>query len=99
MAASVPGRHDVPEQHPDGHDVPSHTQTQAAQRAPSAHGGPLPHAHAPAGVQRLAVCPHLTQALPAAPQVPTARGRQVLPAQQPSGHDIASHTQAPFKQR
>ena len=39
------------------------------------------------------------QALPAVPQAPTARARQVLLAQHPSGHDVASHTQAPFKQR
>jgi len=99
MAGSVPGRHDVPAQQPEGHEVPSHTQAPATQRAPSAQGAPVPHWHTPAGVQRLEVCPHLMQALPAAPQVPTARGRQVLPAQQPSGHDVASHTQAPFRQR
>jgi len=99
IAAVVPGRQEMPEQHPDGHDVPSQTHTPAWQRAPSAHGGPFPQAQAPIGVQRLAVAPQRTQAAPATPQVAGARGRHTPPAQQPSTHAAASHTQAPPTQR
>jgi hypothetical protein len=99
IAGTVPGRQLDPEQQPEGHDVPSQTHTPAMQREPAAQGGPWPQAQAPAGVQRLEVLPHLTQALPAMPQLPRARARHWFPEQQPSGHEFASQTQAPPKQR
>lgn len=99
IAAAVPGRQLAPEQQPDGHEAPSQTHTPAMQRDPSAQGAPVPQAQVPAGVQRLAVMPQRTQALPPMPQLPTARSRQTFPTQQPSGHDVASQTQAPPTQR
>ena len=99
IAEAVPGRQLAPEQQPEGQEAPSQTQTPAMQREPSAQGAPWPQAQTPAGVQRLEVLPHLTQALPAVPQLPSARSRQTFPKQQPSGQEVASHTQAPPTQR
>ncbi len=82
-------------QHPFGHDVPSHTQVLATQRWPTAHAAPPPQRHTPAAEQLSERMSHATQVDPASPQLPGVRARQVLPLQQPLGHDIESQTQAP----
>jgi hypothetical protein len=43
--------------------------------------------------------PHLMQAAPGAPQAAVERATQVLSAQHPVAHDVASQMQAPPTQR
>ncbi|MCA3012385.1 MAG: hypothetical protein INH41_08295 [Myxococcaceae bacterium] len=88
-----------PEQHPDGHDVASHTQLPDTHRCPVPHAAPVPHAHPPA-VHRSARAPHVVHAPPLAPHCAAVVGvTQVFPAQQPDAHDVASHTQLPDTHR
>ena len=90
----------LPAQHPEAHEVPSHTHAPPTQRCPGAQAAPLPHRHVPLVEQLSAkVAPHATHAEPAFPQVVVERAMQVLPEQQPEGHDVPSHTQAPPTQR
>jgi hypothetical protein len=80
----------VPAQQPLGHEVASQTQAPERQRCPSAQGGPVPQAQAPAGEQPSAlVTSQLTHSAPADPQLDTLDGLQVAPAQQPSGQVVA----------
>jgi hypothetical protein len=59
-----------------------------------------PHWQVPVAVQRLVVWgSQAVQLEPAVPQVLTERARQTLPSQQPVGHELASHTHAPARQR
>lgn len=59
-----------------------------------AHGGLLPHWHAPPVVQVSAVAgSHTAQVPPSTPQPPTEGIVHVLPLQQPLGQDVASQTQ------
>jgi hypothetical protein len=72
--------HVLPAQQPVGHDAASHTQTPVV----VLHSWPAPHA---------------AQAAPARPHEALdsdAKGTQVLPLQQPLGHDVASHTHWPL---
>lgn len=63
------GTHAPPSQHPDVHEVASHTQAPPMHRCPGSQAGPAPHAHAPA-VQRSAVRSHAKHAFPPAPHAP-----------------------------
>jgi hypothetical protein len=100
LSWSVPGRQAVPAQHPWGHDVGSQTQAPFAHRCPAAHGGPDPHWQTP-DVEQTSLLPlgQVRQARPPVPQVGTDRGWQVVPEQQPLGHEKASQTHAPPAQR
>jgi len=70
---STPVRHTPSfEQHPVGHDVPSHTQAAFTQRLPSEHIGPLPHRQLPPVLQRSALVPQSRQAPPSPPHELTA---------------------------
>jgi hypothetical protein len=89
----------VPEQHPFGHEVPSHTHAPPTQRWPTEQGAPPPHWQLPVAEHRSAVIPQLVHAPPFAPQLPTACALQVVPEQHPVGHDVPSHTQLPCAQR
>src|SRR5258706_8258203 len=63
-------------------------------------GGAEPHWHEPVAVQVSdLVASQLVQVEPALPQLETARTAQMAPAQQPLGHEVPSHTQAPLEQR
>lgn len=77
---------------------PVHTPPVQVCAAP--HAGPAPHRHVPCAEQPSALpIAHAAHAVPGAAQAPTASVVHVLPAQQPDGHDVASHTQAPPTQR
>ena len=91
----------VPEQQPPAQVVESHTQAPIEQRCPAEHGGPLPHAQSPAGLQRSDVIgSHATQALPPVPHVVMPDIVQTSEAvQQPDGQDVPSHTHIPPAQR
>lgn len=86
-------------QQPDGHEVASQTHAPPTHRRPAAHAtSVLPHTHAPE--EQVSEAP--VQAMHAAPPVPhadVALAVQTLPAQQPVGQVIWSHTQAPALQR
>jgi hypothetical protein len=97
--ALLPGRQLVPEQHPPGHEVPSQTHAPPTQRAPLGHAAPVPHTQAPPAEQASAVRSQRTHAPPDLPHAVSEAGRQVDPAQQPVGHDVASQTQLPPRQR
>ncbi|MEP6652412.1 MAG: hypothetical protein ABJA82_03585 [Myxococcales bacterium] len=98
LALAVPGRQVLPEQQPLAHAVLSQTQAPPTQCWPVSQGAPLPHWQAPAE-QRSAVIPQARQAPPAAPQLVSEAARQVVPEQHPPGHEVASHTQLPARQR
>jgi hypothetical protein len=90
----------LPLQQPRGQEVASQTQLPAKQRWPSRHAEPKPQLHAPLE-QPSAWAPQLTQAAPPEPQdvmVCAPNGTQVLPLQQPDGHDEALQTQLPETQ-
>jgi len=90
--STFPGWQVLPEQHPLGHDVPSHTQAPATQRCPAPQGAPLPHWQVPVAEQLSVVAgSHATHAAPPTPQVARARALQAPAAQQPPGHEVASH--------
>lgn len=88
----------VASQQPVGHDAASQTHTPETHCCPAPHAAPVPQAQPPL-VQRSAVI--VEQALHAAPPPPhTAavsdeNGTQVLPRQQPPGHEVALQTHAP----
>lgn len=87
----------APAQHPVLHDVASQTHLSLTQCWPVAHAGPVPHVQAPA-VQALAfVGSQVVQAAPFVPHVAVdaAGEMQVVPSQQPVGHEAASHTHDP----
>jgi hypothetical protein len=98
-AALLPGRQVLPAQHPPGQEVRSQTHAPPTQRAPLGHGAPVPQVQAPPAEQASAVMSQRTHAPPDFPQAVSERGRQVDPAQHPSGHDVASQTQLPPRQR
>ena len=95
----LPATHAPPAQQPVGHEVPSHTQVLATQRWPCAQVAPVPHRQSPAAEQLSERASHATQLAPALPQVVTERFEQVVPVQQPLGHEVASQAQAPLTQR
>lgn len=101
--AVVPGRHWSPSQQP-AHDRASHTHAPLSQRCPVPHAGPVPQRHTPSLEHMFAFCgSHVTHATPSSPHADSAWGRHVwfgaAPAQQPFGHDCASHTHAPATHR
>lgn len=97
--AVLPARHMLPLQQPVPQETPSHTQDPLRQRWPELHAPPVPQTHAPAAEQ-LSAAPagQAAQAAPAAPQEVSERGVHTLPAQQPFGQDVASHTHVPCEQ-
>lgn len=96
----LPARQAPCEQQPVGHEVPSQTQVLATQRWPSAHApAALPHRHAPVAEQLSERASQATQVEPALPHAASDRVEQVVPAQQPLGHDVASQVQSPLTQR
>lgn len=91
--------HTPPAQHPVGHDVESQTHVPLAQRCPAAHPVPPPHAHEPF---THALDPCASHAMHEAPPVPHAArlgALHVAPAQHPFGHEVASQTHVPPRQR
>jgi hypothetical protein len=71
----------------------------ATQASPAPHGAFVPHLQLPPlqlSVVRASQLPHVP---PPVPQLALLGVLQVLPAQQPVAHDVASHTQAPPTQR
>jgi hypothetical protein len=92
----VSGVQRSPLQHPEGHEVASHTQTPCEQCRPGLQGGPEPHWHAPEAEQSSAADEsQATQVDPPDPHVATERSLHVAPLQQPLGHDCPSQTQRP----
>ena len=87
----------LPWQQAFGQLVASQVQAPFTQCWPAAQGAPVPHLQAPL-VQLSAVMPQATQARPEVPQLPRAGWVQLLPAQQPCGHEVESQTQAPLTQ-
>jgi hypothetical protein len=86
----------LPVQHPLAHDVEVQTQTPLEQACPALQAAPAPHRQTPDGEQLSAVVAlQATQALPSIPQLPKSEVSQVLPLQQPVGHDAELHTQCP----
>ena len=98
-SAVLPVMQAPPVQQPVGHEVPSHTQVLARQRWPTAQAAPPPHRQAPADEQLSERASHEAQVAPAVPQLVRVRVRQVLPLQQPLGHEVPSHTQPLAVQR
>jgi len=94
-----PGRQLPFEQHPVGHDVPSHTQVLPMQRWPGAQAAAPPQRQVPADEQLSARSSQVTHVDPASPQVASERVSQVFPWQQPLGHDVLSQVQRPERQR
>jgi hypothetical protein len=90
-------RQSVPAQHPLGHDDASHTQLPIAQRCPTAQAAPAaPQTQAPDAEHWSAVTgSQVAHEEPPAPQRAADGATQVVPLQQPFGHEVASHTQAP----
>ncbi len=86
-------------QHPDGHDVASHTHAPLTHRCPVPHAGPAPHRHAPPAQPS----PRAPQAAHAAPLPPHCAADVAVthwfPLQHPDAHDVASHTQLPAMHR
>lgn len=73
----------VPAQHP-AHERASHTQVPPTQACPTAHGAPVPHAHAPLASQASARSgSHATHAPPPMPHVLGLAALHVAPEQQP----------------
>ena len=68
---------------------------------PAAQAAPAPHAQPPAAVQAsLRIASQAVHAWPEAPHCTSERATHAAPtAQQPEGQDVASHTQAPDRQR
>jgi len=89
----------LPLQHPLGQEVASQTQAPPRHRWPAPQGEAAPHLQAPFAQVSALVASQEEQAPPPIPQVAREGALQVVPAQQPAGHDVASHTQAPALQR
>jgi hypothetical protein len=100
QVASERVAHTAPWQQPLGQEVASQMHRPPTQRWPPAQAAPVPHWQAPVLLQRLALL--ASQALQDAPAVPHAASDgavQTPPWQQPFGHEVASHMQAPFMHR
>ena len=83
-------------QQPVGHDVALHTQAPPLHSWPAAQGAPLvPQLQAPFRHWSAVVNEHAVQVAPLVPQAEGAGVVQTPPWQQPLGHDVALHTQAP----
>ena len=100
QAVSERARQVDPAQQPLGHEVASQTQLPPRHRWPAPQAGPAPQAHEPAAVQLSAVDGlQVVQAPPPVPQRASVAETQVVPSQQPLGHEVGSQTQAPATQR
>jgi hypothetical protein len=83
-------------QHPVGQDAPSQTHVPPKQRWPVPQAALLPQEHAPfASHPSATVGSQLAHMAPGAPHAVTESGLQVAPAQQPLGHEVASHPHTP----
>lgn len=91
--------HTEPEQHPVPQVVPSQTQPPETQRVPRPHAGPVPHLQAPPAHASALNVLQAAQAVPGAAQLVSDWPVQVVPAQQPVAHEVASQTHAPATQR
>ncbi len=87
--------HTLPEQHPEGHEAASQTQTPPEQRSPTPHAAPAPQAQLPARHESALAGSHVAQPAPPVPHVASVDARQTLALQQPLAHDVASQTHAP----
>ena len=86
-----------PVQHPWEHEVAVQTHTPLEHACPGLQAALAPHRQAPAGEQLSAVVAlQATHALPSIPQLPNSEVWQVLPLQQPVGHDAELQTQCPI---
>lgn len=86
----------VPLQQPLGHEVALQTHWPCTQRCPPPQGALAPHRQVPPSPQVSAVLlSHETQLAPAVPQALSLGEVQVLPLQQPPGHELALHVQCP----
>jgi hypothetical protein len=80
----------APLQQPLGHEVASHTQAPPTQRCPLVHTWPLvPHTHAPPAHRSAVAGSHAEHTEPFAPHASTDGELQLLPLQQPFGHESA----------
>lgn len=96
--ALFPARQLLALQQPEGHDVESQTQLPLTHRWPEPHAGLLPQRQPP--LLQVSVLPaHDRQAPPLVPQAPAdVPGMQLLPLQQPVGHELGSQTHEPVEQ-
>jgi hypothetical protein len=86
--------HTFPAQHPE-HDDGLHSQTPPEQTWPAPHGAAKPHSQVPDGEHWLDVEPQSTHEFPLVPHWLALGVSQVVPLQQPVGHDVLSQTQPP----
>jgi len=91
-SAVSPGRQRPPEQHPSGHEVPSHMQVPPMHRWPFRQGISLPQRQVPVAEQLSACMLHATHVDPSSPHVVSERVLHVLRSQQPLGQDLSVHT-------
>ena len=92
--------HMLPEQQPDGHEVASQTQAPLTHFCPPPHAALVPQRHTPSDEQLSDfVASHCEHTAPETPQVATDGVLQVVPEQQPFGHETESHVHAPPVQR
>jgi hypothetical protein len=87
----------APAQQPFGQEAALQTHCPWTQACPVPHAGPDPQVHAPLVQPFAVVVSHAAHAAPSLPHTASvvAGVVQVVPAQQPPGHDAASQTQAP----
>ena len=74
-------------------------QAPATHASPAPQGAFVPHLQLPPPQLSLVSASHVPHAPPLVPQLALLGVLQVLPAQQPVGHEVASHTHAPPTQR
>jgi hypothetical protein len=86
------------EQHPLGHETPSHWHDPFRHLCPTAHAPPVPHLQAPSVHESAEPGVHAAHACPTAAHDVSDGVVQVVPSQQPFGHDVASHAQTPATQ-
>ena len=77
------------------HGVQPVSQVSFWQMSPAVHAPLVPQVHVPSVHAFAVVELHAVHEPPAVPQVAMVAGRQVLPSQQPSGHDAAVQLQTP----
>ena len=91
----VPATHAPAAQHP-AHVPGPQMQEPPLHASPAAHAGPEPHWHRPLAEQLSARrVSHTAQAPPPVPHSSIEGAAHVLPAQQPPGQYVPSHTQLP----
>jgi hypothetical protein len=90
--------HVFPLQHPVGHDVALHTHWPPMHAWPVAHWAPVPQVHAPLVHASERLGSQVVHALPPVPQEVCEAVVQVVPLQQPVGHDVPSQPHEPATQ-